>query len=165
MGETALGIDPHRGDARVFSAQNVGGQAVAHHDGLLGVKVRDTGEAGVKKFFRGLVEAQLLRDEDRLKEAVQVGAGQSACLNGCSAVAGEKQTVFLAQAGYRFLGAGEEIVSDSEIFFVAAGALHRVRRYAQLPEQRREPADQHLLPGQLSLLQLLPVPKVDSVIQ
>ena len=116
VGETALGIDPHRGDARVFSAQNVGGQAVAHHDGLLGVKVRDAGKAGVKKFFRGLVEAQLLGDEDRFKKAVQVGAGQSARLDGRGAVAGEKQTVFLAQVGYRFLGAGEKIVPDSEIF-------------------------------------------------
>ena len=39
-----------------------------------------------------------------------------------------------------------------------------VRSHAQLLKEDAEPVLQHLFPGQLSLLQLLPVPLIDHVV-
>ena len=47
-------------------------------------------------FFGGLVVADLLGYKGDLKEAVQVGAGHAALLDGGGAVAGQEQPVFFA---------------------------------------------------------------------
>ena len=159
-----FGIDPDRGDARVDAALDIRGQAVAHHHGFPGIKVRNPGEAGVKVRFGRLVEADFLRDKHLFKKAVQVGAGQPSLLHGGGAVAGEKQAVFLAQPRHRVLRAGKKPVPYGEISLIGAGALRPVRRRAQFPEQNVKPAGQNLVPGQLPRFQLLPVPFVDFVI-
>lgn len=91
-GVLAQGRHPAGSNSGVDSAQDIGREAVAHHDAAAAVKVRNLGEAGVKVVSGGLVEADFLGHEDLLKPGIQPRAGEAAVLDGGGAVAGQEQT-------------------------------------------------------------------------
>ena len=61
-------------------------------------------------------------------------------------------------------GAGHEEVAPGQLLLVALADLLRVGPHPQLAEQQLEAPDQHLGPGQLPLLQQLPLPAVQLVV-
>ena len=61
-------------------------------------------------------------------------------------------------------GAGHEEVAPGQLFLIKLADLLRGGTDPQLVKQQLEPPDQHLGPGQLPLLQQLPLPAVQDVI-
>ena len=61
------GIEPAGGNAGIFAAEDIAGQAVADDQGGCGVKVRNVGKAVVKVCLLRLMVTRDLRDEDLLE--------------------------------------------------------------------------------------------------
>ena len=68
------GVEPAGGDAGPFGAPDIGGEAVADHEGFLRIKIRNLGKAPVEKGRAGLVGPQLLGDEHLLEVRADAGA-------------------------------------------------------------------------------------------
>lgn len=68
------GVKPAGGDAGPFGAPDIGGKAVADHEGFLRIKIRNLGKAPVEKGRAGLVGPQLLGDEHLLEVRADAGA-------------------------------------------------------------------------------------------
>ena len=80
------------------------------------------------------------------------------------AVGGQIQVVLGVQGLQQLQGAGHEEVALGQLLLVALADRLRVGPHPQLVEQQLEAPDQHLGPGQLPLLQQLPLPAVQLVV-
>ena len=67
----ALGVKPAGAQAGVDAALDIRSQAVAHHDGLVRVKVGDLGDAQIEKGLGRLIGAQSFGDEGFFDIGVQ----------------------------------------------------------------------------------------------
>ena len=105
------GIEPTGMEPRVPAAPNVRGQAVPHHPGLCGIKVRDRGKAAPEVFSRWFVGADPFRNKDPLKEERKAGALDPLILHGGAAVGGDIEMGFPLQLTQQFFRAGNELMS------------------------------------------------------
>ena len=159
-----LGIIPAGENPRIVAAPNVRGQTVADNHGLAGIKIRNCGKAPVKKRLLGLIHPHALRDENSLKILFNAGIPQAAVLNHRRAVGHQIERVFSIQRFQQLRSTGHKIVPLRQHVFIAvlgflAGGIH-----PQLLKQQLKPANQHLFPGELLLLQQLPLALIDRTV-
>ena len=95
VGALIMGVVPDGGEAGVLAALDIGGKAVAYHDGAAFIEIGDLLKAEVEEPLIGLIVAHPLGDEDLLEVGGDTRIGNAAILNGSGAVGGGVEIVGL----------------------------------------------------------------------
>lgn len=130
-----LRIDPHRSDAGIDTALDVGGQAVAYHQSFSPVITRYfPGTAVIIELIR-FINADQIGDKYLFKILTDIGTCQSSRLHLGSTVADKIELIFFRKLLHRFQGTGKKIMPHRQVVFISSCHSNRIYRDPVLRKQ------------------------------